>query len=228
MIVKTMSDGEIIKELKFIEEVIGSRYSGYWKKFAKKLKSKVYKHKDVLGEGEYVINGNKVYVCFQKLVLTDKLSELGVCKMIITEDNGAFIPFVDELGNFAFHQISNHAIDRMWQRMRLTIKDFFKNEYAINTGTNIHITKYNEYGNDDTTYIMAIGRCFCIVYRGDNKIVVKTVLDRDRIHPNQLKLYVNSKREAEEFADKMFEKNIGILNRMRVRKTSDLVRAMCA
>ena len=43
MIVKTMSDGEIIKELKFIEEVIGSRYSGYWKKFAKKLKSKVYK-----------------------------------------------------------------------------------------------------------------------------------------------------------------------------------------
>ena len=75
---------------------------------------------------------------------------------------------------------------------------------------------------------MAIGRCFCIVYRGDNKIVVKTVLDRDRIHPNQLKLYVNSKREAEEFADKMFEKNIGILNRMRVRKTSDLVRAMCA
>ena len=228
MIVKTMSDGEIIKELKFIEEVIGSRYSGYWKKFAKKLKSKVYKHKDVLGEGEYVINGNKVYVCFQKLVLTDKLSDLGVCKMIITEDNGAFIPFVDELGNFAFHQISNHAIDRMWQRMRLTIKDFFKNEYAINTGTNIHITKYNEYGNDDTTYIMAIGRCFCIVYRGDNKIVVKTVLDRDSIHKNQLMLYVASKSIAEKNTDIKYEMTAEDAKRMGFKKTNDIFRARCA
>lgn len=228
MIIKTMTDKEIVKELQSIEEVLESRFSGYWKKFGKKLKSKVYKHQDVLGVGEYVINGNKVLVCFQKLVLTDKLSELGVCKIVITEDNGAFIPFVDELRNFAFHHITKHAIDRMWQRMRLTVKDFFVNEYAKKTGTNIHITKYEEYGDDDSTYIMAIGRCFCIVYRGDNKIVVKTVLDRDRIHPNQLKLYVESKRGAEEFADKMFERNAGILNRMRFRKTSDLVRAMCA
>jgi hypothetical protein len=228
MIVKNMSDKEIVKELQSIEGVLKSRISGYVAKYRKKLKNKAYKHNDVLGVGEYVINGNKVLVCFQKLVFTDKLSDLGICNIVVTDGNGAFLPFTNEWGRFSYHHITNHAIDRMWQRMRLTIKDFFKNEYAINTGTNIHITKYNEYGNDDTTYIMAIGRCFCIVYRGDNKIVVKTVLDRDRIHPNQLKLYVNSKREAEEFADKMFEKNIGILNRMRVRKTSDLVRAMCA
>ena len=72
MIVKNMTDSEIVKELKSIEDTLNSRRKGYWKKFGKELKSKAYKHCDVLGEGKYVINGNKVLVCFQKLALTDK------------------------------------------------------------------------------------------------------------------------------------------------------------
>ena len=70
MIVKTMSDNEIIKELKSIDAVLQSRGSGLLKKFGKKIKSKAYKHNDVLDVKEYEINGNRVLVCFQKMVIS--------------------------------------------------------------------------------------------------------------------------------------------------------------
>ena len=57
-----MSDNEISKELKSINAIIKSRYSGYMMMFAKELKNKAYKHNDVLGVKEYVINENKVLV----------------------------------------------------------------------------------------------------------------------------------------------------------------------
>ena len=62
MIVKGMSDSEIIKELKSIDAIIKSRISGYLKKFGKKLKSKAYKNNDILGVEEYKINDNRVLV----------------------------------------------------------------------------------------------------------------------------------------------------------------------
>lgn len=223
-----MSDKEIVKELQSIEGVIKSRISGYIAKYRKKLKSKAYKHNDVLGVGEYVINGNKVLICFQKLVFSDKLSDLGICNIVVTDGNGAFLPFTNEWGRFSYHHITTHAIDRMWQRMGLTIRDFFVNEYAVKAGTSHHLTKYDEYGYDDSTYIMTIGRCFFIVHNDNNKIVVKTTLDRDRIHTNQLMLYVDSKRGAEQFADKVYDKNADTIKRMGIKKTSDVIRAMCA
>ena len=81
---KSMSDNEIIKELKSIDAVLQSRGSGLLKKFGKKIKSKAYKHNDVLDLKEYEINGNRVLVCFQKMVITDKLSDLSTWK-IFTE-----------------------------------------------------------------------------------------------------------------------------------------------
>ena len=228
MIKKSMPNMAIIKELKSIDDIMLSRRSGYMKKFAKKLKSNAYKHNDVLDVREYEINGNKVLVCFQKLVFTDKLSDLGVSTMVITEDNGAFIPSVDELGNFTFCHITNHAIDRMWQRMGLTINDFFVNEYVINADTAIHPIKYEEYGYDDSTYIVSIGRCFFIVCESGNNIVVKTVIDWDNLHSNQMRLYIDSKKGADKFADRIYGKVTGILKGMRFKKTSDLICAMCA
>ena len=61
MIVKNMSDSEILKELKTIDTILKSRISGHLKKFEKKLKSNAYKHNDVLEVREYVINWIKIF-----------------------------------------------------------------------------------------------------------------------------------------------------------------------
>lgn len=228
MIVKGMSDREIIKELKFIEDTLESRRKGYWMKFRKELTSTSYKHCDILGVSKYVINGNKVIVCFQKLVLTNKLCDLVTNYIVVTEDNGAFLSFRNESGLFSFHHFTNHAIDRMWQRMGLTVKDFFINEYVIKADTAHHLSKYDEYGYDDSTYIMAIGRCFFIVCIDGNKIVVKTTLDSDSIYANQMMLYSDSKICAEKYADKMYEMDISRIKEIGVKKTSDVIRAICA
>lgn len=223
-----MSDSEIIKELKSIDAIIKSRISGYLKKFGKKLKSKAYKNNDILGVEEYKINDNRVLVCFQKLVFTDKLSDLGISHIVITKDNGAFLSNKSVQGNFFFHHFTNHAIDRMWQRLGLTVKDFFVNEFVIEADTTFHLTKYDKYGYDDYTYIMSIGRCFFIVSKYNNKIVVKTALDRDNLYANQMMLYEDSMICAGEYADRMSERNIDRIKGIGVRKTSDVIRAICA
>lgn len=228
MIVKSMSNSEIVKELKTIEDALISRSKGYWKKFGKKLKSKAYKHCDVLGKGEYVINGNKVFVCFQKVVYTNKLYELVKNYIVLTEDNGAFISFRDRSGRFCFHHFTQHAVDRLWQRMRLTIKDFFVNEFVIKADTAHHLTKYDGYGYDDSTYIMSIGRCFFIVCTDDNKIVVKTSLDMDSIYTHQTIFYEDSKMCAGEYADKQDRTHIDDTKRIGLKKLRNAVRVMRA
>ena len=225
---KTMSDNDIIKELKTIDVVLQSRGSGLLKKFGKKLKSKAYKHNDVLEVKEYEINGNRVLVCFQKMVITDKLSDLSTCYLVLTEDYGAFSPNKDIWGNYSFYHITNHAIERLQERLGLTIKDFFVNEYAIKADGVCQPIKYDGYGYDDSTYIIAVGRCFFIVCERDNNIVFKTVLDRDSIHKNQLMLYVDSKRIAEKNTDIMYEMTADDAKRMGLKKTNDIFRAMCA
>ena len=228
MIVKTMSDGEIIKELKSIDAVLQSRGSGLLKKFGKKLKSKAYKHNDVLEVKEYEINGNRVLVCFQKMVITDKLSDLSTCYLVLTEDYGAFSPNKDIWENYSFYHFTNHAIERLQERLGLTIKDFFVNEYAIKADGVCQPIKYDGYGYDDSTYIIAVGRCFFIVCERDNNIVFKTVLDRDSIHKNQLMLYVTSKSIAEKMTDIKYEMTAEDAKRNGLKNTNDIFRAMCA
>ena len=228
MIVKNMPDNEIIKELKSIDAVLQSRGSGLLKKFEKKLKSKAYKHNDVLEVKEYEINDNRVLVCFQKMVITDKLSDLSTCYLVLTEDYGAFSPNKDIWGNYSFYHITNHAIERLQERLGLTIKDFFVNEYAIKADATCQPIKYNGYGYDDSTYIIAIGRCFFIVCERDNNIVFKTVLDRDSIHKNQLMLYVTSKSIAEKMTDIKYEMTAEDAKRNGLKNTNDIFRAMCA
>ena len=219
---------EIIKELESIDTILKSRRKGHWKKFGKKLDSKLYKDREVLNVSEYVINGNKVLVCFQKLVLTDNLSDLGVSYIVVTKRNGAFFPFKNYEGNIMFHHFSNHAVHRMQQRKGLTIKDFFVNECAIKSGFALHIIEYPNYGYDDSTYIMSMGECFFIVCKCDNKIVVKTFLNRDRLHPNQEALYLDSMRDAGKYAGKLYDRDANFLKRMGITTTRDLIRAMCA
>lgn len=223
-----LTESEIIDELKSIDTILKSRRSGYMMMFAKKLKSKAYKHNDVLGVKEYVVNGNKVLVCFQKFVVTNKLSDLTFSIIVITEDNGAFLPSIDAFGNYTFCHITNHAIHRMWQRMGLTIKDFFVNEYVINADTAINPLKYDKYGYDDSTFAIAIGECFFIVCESNNNIIVKTTLDKDDLYSNQMELYIDSKKGADKFADKMYYKIADNLKESGFKKTSGLIRAMCA
>lgn len=223
-----MSDNEIIKELKSIDAVLKSRGSGYMKKYKKRLKSKAYKHNDVLDVKEYEINDNRVLVCFQKMVITDKLSDLTTCYLVLTEDYGAFSPNKDIWGNYSFYHITNHAIKRLQERLGLTIKDFFVNEYAIKADATCQPIKYNGYGYDDSTYIIAVGRCFFIVCERDNNIVFKTVLDRDSIYKNQLMLYGVSKRIAEKNTDIMYKMTAEDAKRMGFKKTNDFFRVMCA
>lgn len=228
MIFKTMNDREIIKELKSIDVIIKSNISRYLKKFSKKLNSKKYEHNDVVGLREYKINGNKVIICFQKFVITDELPKLRITHIVVTEDNGAFIICENEGENFCFHHISIHAIERMLERVGLTLKDFFVNEFVLKADTAFHLEKYDEYGYDDSTYIMTIGKCFFIVCKCNNKIVVKTTLDWDSLHMNQKRLYIDSKRNAYKFADKMYNKIADKLKGTGLMNTNDTVIAMCA
>lgn len=226
-ITKTMSDNEIRKELKSINAIIKNRYSGYMMMFAKELKNKAYKHNDVLGVKEYMVNGNRVLVCFQKFVATNKLSNLWVTHIVVTEDNGAFITYENERGNIFFNHFTNHAIDRIRERTGLTLKDFFVNELVIKADTTFNYIKYEEYGYDDSTYIVAIGRCFFIVSKCENKVEVKTTLDKDDLYSNQMRLYIDSKRGADKFADKMYYKIADNLKESGFKKTSDFIK-MCA
>ena len=228
MITKNMSDMEIIKELESIDAILKSRRRGHWKKFGKKLNSKLYKDREVLNVSEYVINENKVLVCFQKLALTDKLFDLGVSYIVVTKRNGAFFPFKNYQGNIIYHHFTNHAVHRMQQRKGLTIKDFFVNECAIKSGFALHTLEYPNYGYDDSTYIMAMGECLFIVCKCDNKFVVKTCLNRDRLHPNQDVLYLDSKKGAGEYAGILYDRNANFLKGMGITTTSDLISTMSA
>ena len=223
-----MTQTDIVNELKSIDAIIKSHFPGYLKKFSEKLNSQEYEHNDVLSVREYWINGNKVIVCFQKFVITDELPKLRITHIVITEDNGAFIMCENEWGNFCFHHITRHAIKRMWERAGLTLKNFFVNEFVKKADTAFHLEKYDKYGYDDSTYIMTIGKCFFIVYKYTNKIVVKTVLPWDRLHHNQKRLYLDSMRGAYEFAEKKYYKIADSLKGTGFKKTNDVVMAMCA
>ena len=58
--------------------------------------------------------------------------------------------------------------------------------------------------------------------------MVKTTLDRDGIYTDQLMLYVDSKREAEKYADKLFDEGAEVLKGTGFKKTGDFIRAVCA
>lgn len=225
MIKKGMGDKEILAELARVDKIIISRLGGYLLKYRKGLKSKAYKHNDVLGVQEYDIEGNKCLLCFQKIEY-GKVSDVAVANMVITED-GAYIPSYNEWKRLSYIFLSKHSIDRMWQRMGMTLKEFFVNEYCVKAQTAHHLVKYDDYGYDDNTYIMNYGKCFFIAVVDETKIVIKTCLDRDKIYSNQLQMYVDSKRGGEFFADKTYEVNKAIVL-SRFKKTNDVYKSLCA
>lgn len=222
-----MSDSEIIKELKSIDAIIKSNFSGYLKMYSKKLNSKEYKHKDVLSVGEYKINKNKVLICFQKFVTTDELPYLWITHIVITEDNGAFITAENEWGNFCFYHITYHAVGRMLERTGLTINDFFVKEFVIKADAAFHLERYKDHGRHESTHIMTAGRCFFIVEKENNKIKVVTTIDYSKLYLNQRRLYLDSMRGAYEFADKMYKKNVEWIKGMGYKNTNNAVRGLC-
>lgn len=223
MIVRTMTDNEIIRELSEIDKILLSRIPGYLLKYRKQLKNKAYKHNEVLGVSEYNINGNRVLVCFSKIVFNDKLAELGLSNIVITE-NGAYLasnePLTAKINGFVY--LTQHAIDRMWERKGLTLKDFFVNEYNIKSETAHHLVKYEEYGYDNDTYVMNYGGCFFIAHVSDKKITLKTCLNVENLYSNQLKLYVEAKRGGEYFVNRNHEKGANFLKKMGVKKVEDI------
>jgi hypothetical protein len=115
----------------------------------------------------------------------------------------------------------------MWERTGLTLKKFFVNEFVKNADTAFHLEKYYDYGYNDYTYIMTIGKCFFIVYKCTNRIEVGTVLEWDRLHYDQKRLYLDSMRSAYEFADKKYYKIADSLKGTGLKKTNDAVRGLC-
>lgn len=221
-----MTDSEIIKELKSINAIIDSNSPRYLKKFSKKLNSKEYKHKDVLGVGEYKINENKVLICFQKFVITDESPYLWITHIVITEDNGAFITAKNEWGNFCFYHITYHAVGRMLERTGLTINDFFVDEFVIKADATFHLERYKDHGHHESTHIMTAGRCFFIVEKENNKIKVVTTIDYSKLYLNQKRLYIDSMRGAYEFAEKMYCKIADSLKGTGFKKRNDAVRGL--
>ena len=225
MITKEMTDNEIVKELQFIEDVLMSRLEEYCEKFKRKLKSAAYGHNAVLDMQEDVINGNKVIICFQKLVYADQLYDLRVSKLVLTE-NYAFLSVRDDSGDFFYIRFTYHASGRMCERSGMMITDFFVNEFVGRAGASLFLIKYEEHGKTDFTYIMTIGECYFIVEIHGNRIDVVTDLEWDMLHPNQMALYVDSKRSAETIVDKTYERDAATLEGVGLKKTSDLVKAI--
>lgn len=227
MIERNMTDSEILAEIKKVEDTIVSRIGGYTKKYQKAIKNKAYKHNDVLGVNDYVINGNNVICCFQKVIHTEKLADLTIANIIVT-DWGAYIPMYNEYNRLSYVFLSKHSIDRMWQRMGLTLKEFFVNEYCVKSQTAHHLVKYDGYGYDDDTYVFNYGNCFFIAVADENKIVAKTCLDRDNIYTNQMMMYVESKRGGESFSNKIADKNCKKILDAGIKKTNDYLMRYCA
>ena len=144
MIIKNMTDSEIVKELEIIENTIMSRHKVYWKRFGKQLQDEKCKHNTILRVQEENINGNKVIICFQKVVLTDQLSDLRVSKMVITEDNYAFLTVRNELGDFVYIRFSYHAFVRMCEREGMTLNDFFINEFVRKAESSVFLLEYKD------------------------------------------------------------------------------------
>lgn len=227
MIERNMTDKEILAEIKKVDDIIISRIEGYTKKYQKALKNKAYKHNDVLGVNEYVINGNNVICCFQKVMHTEKLADLTIANIIVTEW-GAYIPMYNDHNRLSYIFLSKHCIDRMWQRMGLTLREFFVNEYCVKSQTAHHLVKYDEFGYDDSTYIFNYGNCFFIAVADEVKVVAKTCLDRDKIYTNQMMLYVESKRGGESYSKKIADNNCKKVLDAGFKKTKDVIMRFCA
>lgn len=227
MITKEMTDNEIVKELQFIEDILMSRLEEYCEKFERKLKSAAYGHNAVLDMQEDVINGNKVIICFQKLVYADQLYDLRVSKLVLTE-NYAFLSVRDDSGDFFYIRFTYHASGRMCERSGMMIKDFFVNEFVGKAGASMFLIKYEEHGKTDFTYIMTIGECYFIVEIHGNRIDVVTDLDWDRLYQNQMKLFLDSKTSAEKIVNKTYDRDAATLKGVGLKKTSDLVKAIFA
>lgn len=225
MITKEMTDNEIVKELQFIEDILMSRLEEYCEKFERKLKSAAYGHNAVLDMQEDVINGNKVIICFQKLVYADQLYDLRVSKLVLTE-NYAFLSVRDDSGDFFYIRFTYHASGRMCERSGMMIKDFFVNEFVGKAGASMFLIKYEEHGKTDFTYIMTIGECYFIVEIHGNRIDVVTDLDWDRLYQNQMKLFLDSKTSAEKIVNKTYDRDAATLKGVGLKKTSDLVKAI--
>lgn len=226
MITRNMSEKEVIAELKNIDVIVHSRIKGYLLKYKKGLKSKQFKHNDVLGVQEYSINGNKVILCFQKIEHTNKLSDLGIATIVIAE-YGVYIPFWNDRGNTSYVFLTKHSIDRLWQRLGLTVKEFFVNEYCVKSQTAHHLVKYDGYGNDDSTYVLNYGEVFFIATVTEQAIICKTCLDLDRLYSNQLKLFLDSKVGGEKYRNKVdadYDKQVT----RNFKKTDDIYRKFCA
>ena len=226
MINTEMTDNEIIKELGFIEDILVSRLEEYCEKFERQLKSVAYGHNAVLGMQEDVIKGNKVIICFQKLVYTDQLYDLRVSKLVLTEDNYALLSVRDDSGDLFYIRFTYHASGRMGERSGMMIKDFFVNEFVGKAGASLFLIKYEEHGKTDFTYIMTIGECHFIVEIHGNRIDVVTELDWDSLYLNQMTLFLNSKKSAENIANKTYDKDAATLKGVGIKKTSDLVKAI--
>ena len=72
-----------------------------------------------------------------------------------------------------------------------------------------------------------LGECFFIVYKYTNKIEVGTVIEWDRLHHNQKRLYLDSMRSAYEFADKKYHNIADSLKGTGFKKTNDAVSGLC-
>ena len=225
MITTEMTDNEIIKELGFIEDILVSRLEEYCEKFERQLKSVAYGHNAVLGMQEDVIKGNKVIICFQKLVYADQLYDLRVSKLVLTE-NYAFLSVRDDSGDFFYIRFTYHASGRMCERSGMMITDFFVNEFVGRAGASLFLIKYEEHGKTDFTYIMTIGECYFIVEIHGNRIDVVTDLDWGILHQNQMTLFLDSKTSAEKIVDKTYDRDAAILKGIGLKKTSDLVKAI--
>ena len=205
MIVKTMSFKEVLKQLQRDYEYAEERRSGLRIKNSKKLKNKLVKDRSVMSQSKYVVpaTNDTIVVCTIKAIQTLKNREytsMGMTLYVKTCYGTYIIPNVVDNRAVGYLEVTNHAVQRLKERLGKDYDTFFKEDYIGKNDCILYPVQYNHNG-DENEYIAHIGDAFLILEyeEGGNKRIVKTILSTKDLYACQMINKLNSKMKGDAF-----------------------------
>lgn len=213
MITREKTVDEVLKEVQKIDNYVMERTKGLLIKNKKKLESRTFKHNDILSASNYTIpdTNDSVVVFAIKHTMELKGKECATMNPVyyIKTCYGTYIlPSIDFYKSkvFRYVEFSSHSVDRIRERLGKDFDMFFREDYIKRNGCAFHPVKY-DFNGDENEYVAHVGDAFIILEEEDSgkKHTVKTILDSDPLHCNQLVLKLDSKRKAESVLNNMYD-----------------------
>lgn len=206
MIVKNMTAGEVIKELRKIDEYVLGRMNGLNIKNAKKLKNKFVKDHEIMSISNYTIpeTNDAVVVYAIKKIQTIKgkdYATMWVEYYVKTCYDTYIISSIDSNRKTVelYVEYSRHSVDRMKMRLGKDFDSFFREDFIKKNNGILHPVEYN-YNGDENERVAHAGDAFLIMEEEElgKKYVVKTTLSTSDLYCCQLQQKLDSKIEGEQ------------------------------